>query len=303
MTARLSLGPVLFNWAPDTLRDFYFRIADEAPVDTVYLGEVVCPKRAPFFLPHYGEVADRLAAAGKEIVHATPALLMDEREVEALRETVAAADGLLIEANDVAGVSLLAGRPHAVGPFVNVYNEATRDYLARNGAVRISLPAELNAAALAALAADSPVELEVQAFGRLPLAISARCYHARVHRLHKDGCQYVCGEDPDGLAVTTLDDEPFLAVNGVQTLSYTYCSLAGELMALIEMGIARFRLSPHRTDMVAVARAFRDVLDGRLEAGAAAARLGALLGEAPVSNGFFYGAAGKAFLSEAVPGE
>lgn len=42
-SATLTLGPVLFNWAPDNWRDFYFRIADEAPIDAVYVGEVVCP--------------------------------------------------------------------------------------------------------------------------------------------------------------------------------------------------------------------------------------------------------------------
>ena len=40
----LTLGPVLFNWSPDRLRDFYARIADEAEVDRVHLGEVVCGK-------------------------------------------------------------------------------------------------------------------------------------------------------------------------------------------------------------------------------------------------------------------
>jgi collagenase-like PrtC family protease len=302
VTAKLSLGPVLFNWPPEVLRDFYVRIADEAAVDTVYLGEVVCPKRAPFFVPYFEEVCERLTAAGKEIVHSTPALVMDEGEVEALREIVAGAVDLLLEANDIGCASLLAGRPHTIGPFVNVYNEGTLGYLAKRGAVRVSLPGELPAASLAALARTAPLELEVQVFGRLPLAISARCYHARSRNLHKDGCQYVCGEDPDGLAVYTLDDEPFLAVNGVQTLSYTYCNLVGELAALEGMGIQRFRLSPHRVDMAAVAQTFRDVLDRRLEAGQAAARLRSLLGEVPFSNGFFHGREGKAFLAGAGPG-
>lgn len=47
--AELTMGPVLFHWPVETLRDFYFHIADEAPVDNVCLGEVVCHKRAPFF--------------------------------------------------------------------------------------------------------------------------------------------------------------------------------------------------------------------------------------------------------------
>ncbi|HUI94161.1 MAG TPA: U32 family peptidase, partial [Xanthobacteraceae bacterium] len=36
----LTLGPVLFNWPADRWRDFYVRIADEAPVDRVCVGEV-----------------------------------------------------------------------------------------------------------------------------------------------------------------------------------------------------------------------------------------------------------------------
>ena len=59
----VTLGPVLFNWQPEAWRDFYFRIADEAPVSTVYIGETVCSKRAPLIEPHYAAVAERLAAA------------------------------------------------------------------------------------------------------------------------------------------------------------------------------------------------------------------------------------------------
>ena len=44
----LTLGPVLFNWPVGRWVDFYARVADEAPVDRVCLGEVVCSKRQPF---------------------------------------------------------------------------------------------------------------------------------------------------------------------------------------------------------------------------------------------------------------
>ena len=45
---QLTLGPIAYHWSADARRDFYARIADEAPVDEVYLGEVICSKRAPF---------------------------------------------------------------------------------------------------------------------------------------------------------------------------------------------------------------------------------------------------------------
>jgi len=297
--AALTLGPVLFNWEPEAKRDFYFRMADEAPVERICVGEVVCSKRAPFFDPFLPEVIERIAHAGKSPVFSTLALPTSSREIAALSELAQAAD-IWIEANDVAALSLLTGKPHFVGPLVNVYNEETLRFLARRGARRFALPVELSASALAALgraAAEEGVELEVQAFGRLPLAISARCYHARAHGLHKDGCQYVCGGDPDGLAVDTLDGDAFLAVNGTQTLSHGVVNLAAELPALRQLGITGFRISPQSTDMVAVARIMRAVLDGREEPQAAARRIAELATFAPCINGYYHGREGAALVS------
>jgi len=93
--AKLSLGPVLFNWDAGDKRDFYFRIADEAPLDTVYLGEVVCSKRALFFDPHLPAVVERLQRGGKQIVHSTLALIMSEREMDAVRALSGFASGAL----------------------------------------------------------------------------------------------------------------------------------------------------------------------------------------------------------------
>ncbi|MCZ6523450.1 MAG: U32 family peptidase [Alphaproteobacteria bacterium] len=293
MTAKLTIGPLFFNWPLERRRDFYLRLADEAPVDSVCLGEVVCAKRMPFLEPLWPEVIERLGRAGKEVVLSTPALVMGARELAALRD-LTASDEALIEANEVAALALLAGRPHAVGPFVNVYNEGTLGILARRGATRVSLPVELPASALAALAAVAAVELEVQVFGRLPLAISARCYHARAHGLHKDSCQYVCAEDEEGMGVETLDRVPLLAVNGTQTLSWAHCNLVRELGALAAMGIGRYRLSPQALDMVALAQLFRAVLEGRLEAEAAYQQVGLLAPGAAFCDGYFHGREGVA---------
>lgn len=295
----LTLGPVLFNWPAATWSDFYARIADEAPVDCVVLGEIVCSKRAPFIADHMAGAIERLQAAGKEVVLAGPILPTTERERAALRELADAygdgAAGILVEANDLGCLQRLDGRPHRVGPFVNVYNEGTLAWLTRRGARSVALNPELPGAAVAVLGAaagDLGVELEVQVFGRMPLAISARCYHARAHGLHKDGCQFVCAQDPDGLLVETLDREPFLAVNGTQTLSHACLSLAGELETLRHAGVRRFRLSPHAIDMVAVARGFRDALDGRIGGAELESRVARLTGGMPLSDGFFHDAPG-----------
>lgn len=292
--AQLTMGPVLFNWEPEVWRDFYFRIADEADVDSVSVGEVVCSKRAPFFAPHVPEVLERLKAAGKEPVLSSLALIMAPREMKQMRD-LAAQEDFLIEANDISVAALLTGKAHNIGPFINVYNEGTLGFLAARGARRICLPSELSAWAINALqefSAGLDTELEVLVFGRLPLAISARCYHARSAGLHKDNCQFVCSRDADGMDVDTLDGDAFLAVNGTQTMSASYLSLAAEIPTLQAAGIKRFRLSPQTTDMVRVAAVFRAVTTGEIDANEAEARLAAISGMAATCNGYFHNKSG-----------
>ncbi|KAA0684880.1 ubiquinone anaerobic biosynthesis protein UbiV [Azospirillum brasilense] len=296
MKPTLTLGPVLFNWPAERWRDFYARIADEAPVDAVVVGEIVCSKRAPFLAPVMDEVIARLAAAGKEVWLASPILVGSDRERAAMRDLLDC-DPLPVEANDMGALALLEGRRHAVGPFINSYNEATLAWLAGRGAVAVSLPAELPAASVAMMAKTGTalgLSMEVQVFGRAPLAISARCYHARAHALHKDGCQFVCANDPDGMPVSTVDGQPFLSVNGTQTLSHGYLALAAEIDRLRAMGIQRFRLSPQDLDMVAVAKAFRAVLDGERSGQDVMAELRGMTA-VPLENGFFHNMAGAAY--------
>jgi collagenase-like PrtC family protease len=294
MPARLTLGPLLFNWPPERYKDFYYRIADEAPVDRVCVGEVVCSKRQPFLQECIAAVVERLERGGKEVVLSSLALPTLEREIGHDREL--ANGGRIVEVNDVSLIPALKGQAFHAGPLLNVYNEATVAHLARLGARSVALPPELPRTSVAAIAAArKDVELEVWAFGRVPLAISARCYHARAHRLTKDSCQFVCEKDADGLTVETLDDRGFLTINGVQTLSYTYCNLIREVADLAADGVGSFRLSPHTCDMVAVAQAFSAVLEGRIDSGEAMARLEQLGIEAPFSNGFLHGTVGAAY--------
>lgn len=303
MTAQLILGPVLFNWAPDVWRDFYFRMADEAPLDEICVGEIVCSKRSPFIAGHLEAVCERILKAGKRLTLCAPILPTLARERNVAVDLMALAEAFggktLVEANDLGAVNVLAaaGARFRVGPFVNVYNEGTLAWLAAQGAVSVSLNAELPLTAMAAIgkaATRAGAALEAQIFGRMPLAISARCYHARAHNLHKDGCQFVCGEDPDGMDVATLDGAPFLAVNGTQTMSHAWADLSAELPALKAAGVSRFRLSPQSCDMVTVTEAYRDALDGKaaLSDAAAAARVAAA--GKPLANGFAHGGIGAA---------
>lgn len=292
----LSLGPVLFHWPAEQMRDFYFRMADEAPVDSIHVGEVVCSKREPFFGKYFVEVLERIAASGKQAVVSSLALVMSEKERHRIKAL--AGTDVVVEANDLSAVAVLGGHAFQIGPFVNVYNEGTLAYLVGLGARSVCLPAELPAAAIAVLASHGLCEIEVQAFGRLPLAMSARCYHARSRDLHKDGCQYVCSEDADGMAVDTLDGQEFLAVNGTQTMSGHYVNLLGQLGDLTRAGVGRFRLWPHSCDMVAVAELYRAVLDGRLDGAEAARRLADLVPEASFANGYIHGCEGHRLIED-----
>jgi hypothetical protein len=59
----LTLGPVYYLWEGPKWRDFYYRIADEAPVDRIILGETVCSQRQHFIEPHLADVVERLERA------------------------------------------------------------------------------------------------------------------------------------------------------------------------------------------------------------------------------------------------
>lgn len=288
----LTLGPLLFNWSAERTADFYARVADEAPVRRVYLGEVVCGKRAPLLGATLVEAAERLERAGKTVVWSSPALPATPRERRSAGELIAAAS--LVELNDISGLAHLEpGAAFVAGPLLNIYNEAAARELMERGCVRLCANVELPLTSIAAIAAACPgLEIEIFAYGRLPLALSGRCYHARAHGLHKDACQFVCDRDPDGMAVDTLEGEPFLAVNGVQTLSHAVQLADMAPDALRGAGVGALRLSPHTGDMVAVSKAFRRFADGAIaaralrEAALAAGPPGALV------NGYLAGLAG-----------
>lgn len=125
-----------------------------------------------------------------------------------------------------------------------------------------------------------------------PLAVPARCYHARAHGRTKDNCQFVCEGDADGMPLATRDGRPFLRVNGIQILSESYVCLAGEAGALVRAGVGHLRLMPQAVDMVAVAQAFRDCLDGRKDPAEVETGLADLCPGTRFSNGFYHGVAG-----------
>jgi collagenase-like PrtC family protease len=296
---KIAIGPVLFEWGKAGLRDFYRRMAYETAADILYVGEVVCSKRAGLNLDELIALADELKPSGKTVVFSTLGLVMDEAEQQTLRRIVelAAQHGYGVEMNDMAGISVgEACHPWMVaGPHINTYNPETFDFLASVGVKRVVFPVELSQEMISGILTQRTardVETEIFAFGRLPLTFSARCYTARAFQLPKAHCQYKCGDFPDGLAMNTQAGEPFLTINGIQTMSDRRFNLIRNVPMLAGMGVDIVRLSPQSTAMVPVVATWRACLDGRINPDEAMAELQRLHDGETFCNGYFHGRAG-----------
>ena len=289
---RLTLGPLLYYWPRERVLAFYEEAAGW-PVDTVYVGETVCGKRHEMRPQDWRDVAKGLADAGKEVVLSTCELIESETDLRVMRK-VAGNGEFLVEANDLGAVKLLAGNgPFVCGPYLNIYSRPTLEVFRGFGASRWVMPIEMSREGLReVLRPEAPdIETEVFSFGRLPLAISARCFTARYKNLSKDDCRFGCGEHPDGLLVSTQDDEPFLAVNGLQTQSARVHDLSAELAAMAALGVGRARVSPQANHTGEVIAAFRAVADGSMPS-AEAGRVLSRLAPAPLCDGYWHGRPG-----------
>jgi Collagenase and related proteases len=155
------------------------------------------------------------------------------------------------------------------------------------------MPVEFSRAMLAEMLAAKPVgmETEVFAYGRLPLAFSARCFTARHYNLPKDDCQFRCLDHPHGLTLKTREGQPFLALNGIQTQSASVYSLLGELDDMAKLGVDVVRLSPQPYHADKVVALFRERLEGLVSARDAAARLDRIRPE-DACDGYWHGRAG-----------
>lgn len=289
----LTIGPNQFFWKADDWLRLYTDLA-RAPADRVVLGELICSKRLPFYQDRIPAAIEALIGAGKQVALTSLALVTLKRE---RKMTAELGDlGVEVEVNDLTALAHLPqNTAFSVGPLVNVYNEGTLAWLAQRGANRICLPPELpmgSVETLARAAAELGVTIEVWGHGRLPLAISGRCYHARLHGRTKDNCQFACEDDPDGMDLQTLEGQPFLTVNGVQTLSDTYASVAYQFEALRAAGVGALRLSPQSGDFAGLSALYRQRMDGELDGDGLVEALHALHGDMRLSDGFLTGAFG-----------
>ena len=293
---KLSLGPILYFWNRDAVFEFYQRAAD-SPVDIVYLGEVVCSKRRALRPEDWIQIAEQLEAAGKEAVLSTMTLIEAESELGVMRR-ISDNNRFMVEANDMGAVNMLAGRARFVaGPNINTYNAGTLAMLAAAGARRWVMPVELDRNTLKALQAARPagMETEVFAFGRLPLAFSARCFTARAHNLPKDECGFRCGDYADGMLLSTQEDQAFLVLNGIQTQSAETYNLITVLPEMKALAVDVARISPQSQGTFEVIHIFRAAADGTLDLALARTHLEPYVPNGPC-NGHWHGRAGMVWV-------
>lgn len=290
---KLALGPILYYWTQETVQNFYDQIA-LSPVDIVYLGETVCSRRHLLRLPDWLELAQRLADAGKEIVLSTQTLIESESDLKVLRK-ITSNKTFRVEANDMGAARLLSeqGIPFVAGPTLNIYNPRTLNLLAELGATRWVIPMEMSRETLGPLQATRPagMETEVFAYGRMPLAFSARCFTARHYNLPKDDCQFRCIDHADGLPLKTREGEAFLVLNGIQTQSAKVYNLLGELPGLQEAGVDILRVSPQAFHTPRILQLFSDCLAGKNTPQQALQQMAKLMPEA-ACDGYWHGKPG-----------
>ena len=291
---KLSLGPVLFFWQRDTLLQFYADMAEQ-PLDIIYLGETVCSKRRSLSLNDWLGLAREIKQQSQaQIVLSGLTLVEAASELSSLKR-LCANDEFLVEANDMAAVHYLSEKnlPFVGSPALNIYNGHTLAEFIAAGMIRWSPPVESSAQIISAalkqldeLGIARP-EVEVFAYGHLPLAYSARCFTARSENRPKDDCDLCCIKYAEGIPLLSQEGQALFTINGIQTMSAEINNLLADFPTLKATGTDIARLSPRAQGMSDVISAWDKVRKGE---------------HAPLAvqgcNGYWHGRPGMANVAE-----
>lgn len=265
---KLSLGALQYFWPREKTLAFYESVA-ELDVDIVYLGETVCSKRRELRLPDWLALARDLKSAGHEVLLSTLTLIEAASELSACKRIVENGE-FAIEAGDVSAVELCRerGLPFATGPGVNIYNHRALAILRDAGLFRMTVPVELGREPIRQLCdaqsagGSQRPQIELLAYGCIPLAHSARCFTARAVGRGKDQCGFECIHHPYGQPVATREDQPFLNMNGIQTQSAAVTDLSPHVGDLRGEPVDILRLYPQQEPITQVVERFRAALAG-----------------------------------------
>lgn len=268
---KLALGPLLYYWEKQTVEDFYQQ-AVNSEADVIYLGETVCSKRRELKPRDWINLAKELVNSGKEVVLSTMALLEAPSEVKILRQLCE--NGLFkVEANDLGAVQILGEKkvPFVCGPAINCYNASVLKLFVNKGMQRWVMPVELSRDWLEKTLSDcerlgirEQFEVEVFAYGHMPLAYSARCFTARSENKGKDDCELCCLKYPNGRITTTQENQQVFVLNGIQTQSGYCYNLINDLPSMSGL-VDIARISPSGTESFATLTQYREMLNGQRE--------------------------------------
>ncbi len=259
---KISLGPIQYFWSKEKVFSFYEQVA-KLPVDIIYLGEVVCSKRRQLNFNDWIEIAEKLTAAGKEVILSTMTLLVADSELAQLKK-ICTNENYAVEANDTSALHLLSGQTgYIAGPHINMYNAETLAVLHDAGARRWVLPMELSEQTLSDLQKDKPEKMETEVFvyGHIPLSFSARCFTARAFNLPKDQCDFRCEKFDQGMPLYTQDQQNLFLINGIQLQSGVPCNLLSAVGRLRQLNVDVLRISPQDENMDSIVHAFRSSID------------------------------------------
>ena len=247
-----SLGPLLYYWPKTDVEAFYQQASQSVATD-IYLGETVCSKRREMKLTDWMDLARELQNAGKRVILSTLALIQSPSELKEMQRWIENGS-CMVEANDLGAVQLAYEQkvPFVCGPAINCYNADVIALLLKKGMQRWTMPVELSRDWLTELLQEcterglrDQFEVEVFAYGHMPLAYSARCFTARALDRAKDDCQLACLQYPQGLTADSQEGEQVFVLNGIQTQSghcYNLINQLPEMEGLVDI----VRLSPEK---------------------------------------------------------
>ena len=121
----------------------FYKQAAQAAAEIIYLGEVICSKRACSRTEDWIAIGNELQQDGKEVILSSLTLLEAASEMSS-PETALSKHEFMVEANDISAVQLLSMQEKVChGPSVNIYNHRSLKLLAAKGLKRWVLPVEL----------------------------------------------------------------------------------------------------------------------------------------------------------------
>ncbi len=252
----ISIGPILYNWSKNKIKNFYKNISKKG-VSKIYFGELTCINKG-FSIDEIMEIGEMVKKEGKEFIISTPPLIKSKEEIEYLKMLLKLPFPL--EMNSFAPLSLSIKSDLIAGVYLSIYNPYSAGYLKSLGFKRIVIPFELSKEDIKFM---DGIDLEIYAYGILPIGISWRCYTLRILRSNR--CFRQCLNYPDGIPVNSIDGNSIFIINGKVILTNKNLSLLEYINELRDTGISTIRISPQMDRNEELVDVFIEVVSGKMK--------------------------------------